>query len=95
MSKKTYFVKREVNGKTVQVTIGPHGVFSPEQARKEAQQLLAKLARGMNPNEEKKAERIRGITLEEAYRGYMRAHRKPKKANAGDSQLYSEDCKLK
>ena len=87
-SKKTYFVKRQVNGKTLKVTIGPHGVYSPEQARKEAQQLLAKLARGENPNEDKKTEKVKGITLQEAFGEYMGARKNLKPVSSIHFRVY-------
>jgi hypothetical protein len=39
------------------VTIGRHGVISAEQAREKAVQILAELARGINPNTEQRQER--------------------------------------
>jgi integrase len=69
---KTYFAQRGIgSGRTVRVTIGRHGVFTVETARKEAQQILAKLARGVNPVEEKRAARAKGITLGEAWTLYQ------------------------
>ncbi len=57
---KTYFAQRFVNGKTVRVTIGRHGIFTSEQARTDARELLVRMARGENPNQTK-----REIILEE------------------------------
>ncbi len=69
---KTFFAQRGIGGsRTVRVTIARYGVLTVEQARKEAQQLLAKLARGVNPAEEKRAARAKGITLAEAWALYQ------------------------
>ena len=67
---KSFFVQRDVAGRSVRTTIGRYGVFTVEQARAEARQILAKLARGVNPLEEKRAARAKGITLAEAWSLY-------------------------
>lgn len=54
---KTYFVQRRVGAKVRKLTIGRHGVFTPDSARKQAQLLLAQLAIGNDPQAEKKAQR--------------------------------------
>jgi integrase len=63
---RSYFAQRFVNGKSVRITIGRNGVYTVGQARKQAQQLLAQMARGENPVEEKRKAAARGITLKEA-----------------------------
>lgn len=63
---KTYFAQRSVNGRSRRVTIGRHGVFTVDQARKEAQQLLAKMARGVDPIAEKRKASSRGFNLRQA-----------------------------
>src|SRR3954471_10549502 len=60
---KTYFAQGTVRGRFQRVTIGRHGVFTVDQARREAQQVLAKIARGTSPIEEKRKAAIRGFTL--------------------------------
>jgi integrase len=47
---KTYIVEVRVNGKPRRVTIGKHGPYTPETARKEAQKLLGLMAQGVDPN---------------------------------------------
>jgi len=63
---KSYFAQRDILGKTVRVTIGRHGVFTTEQAKGEAVQLLARMAKGENPNKAKKQQRQQMVTFEEA-----------------------------
>lgn len=74
-SSKVYFAEKRVNGKPVRVTIGKHGQITPEQAREEAKAILGQMSgrAAMNPNEEKKQERIKGITLAEALEEFKRA----------------------
>ncbi|MBP9811366.1 tyrosine-type recombinase/integrase [bacterium] len=54
--KKVYFVENVLKGerKAVTVTIGKHGTFSPDEAREEARQILAQLAKGINPNQDRR-----------------------------------------
>ena len=49
---KTFFVQRDINGKTVRTTIGRYGVYTVEQAREQARELLMKMGKGINPNKE-------------------------------------------
>ena len=47
--RKSYVVQTRVAGKLRWFTIGPHGPFTPEEARAEALDLLAKAKRGIDP----------------------------------------------
>jgi integrase len=67
---KTFIVQRDVNGRTARVKIDRYPVITVEQARREAQQLLAKMGRGISPVEEKRAAKARGVTLREALNAY-------------------------
>lgn len=70
---KTYFVQKNVNGRTRRVTIGKHGVFTLEQARKEAIQLLADMTRGVDPNLVKREKKMEVTTLLEAFESRIKA----------------------
>jgi len=70
-SAKSYIAETSVRGKSCRVTIGKHGAFSPEQARKIARKLLVDMAQGINPNLEKAQQRMRGTTLSEAFSAFM------------------------
>src|SRR5690554_5579423 len=60
---KTYFALGRVKGKLKRYTIGKHGVKTPDEARKEARQALVDMSNGIDPNEKKAQDRVRGITL--------------------------------
>ena len=77
---KVYYAEGKVHGKTVRVTIGHHGVFTSEQARTEARNILGMIARGINPNDVEKARRARGVTLSQVFEDYLaaRASLKPR-----------------
>jgi integrase len=51
---KTYFAERQMRNRCVRVTIGRHGVFMADQARKRARELLLQMALGQNPIEEQR-----------------------------------------
>ena len=70
---KVYIAEGKVNNKTVRVTIGRHGIFTAEQARQEAKNVLGMIARGINPNDVDKAKRARSVTLSEAFQAYLKA----------------------
>ncbi len=87
MQSKTYFAQRDIFGKTVRVTIGKHGVFTTDKAREEARQLLARMAKGENPNATKREERQKQLTFEEA----LEAYRKGRK-HLSQTTHYRLDC---
>lgn len=60
---KTFFVQRDVKAKTVRVTIGRYGIFTVEQARMEARELLMRMTKGENPNLAKKIEIQQQVTI--------------------------------
>ncbi|MEM6812510.1 MAG: tyrosine-type recombinase/integrase [Pseudomonadota bacterium] len=60
---KTYCVNSTIKGQSKQITIGRHGVFTPEQARKNAQEKLFHMAQGVDPSEELKISAHKKITL--------------------------------
>jgi integrase len=70
-NKKTYFVMSRVNGKLTRVTIGQHGVFTPEKARKAAAGILVELRKGTDINREKAKARDRGETLRDTLEKYF------------------------
>ncbi len=55
--KKTYLVQYRAGRRTRRVTIGQHGVLTSDQARTEAKQLLAAVARGQDPSALRHAKR--------------------------------------
>jgi integrase len=72
---KTYIAETKISGKTARVSIGKHGVFTPEQARAEARHLLGLMARDINPNDLKNEKRVKGITLLEVFEDYLKARK--------------------
>ena len=74
-TRKTYIVQRRVAGRTVRVTLAPHGVYTPDQARSAAQMKLGQMAGGTDHNIEKKKKAVRSVTLDKAYTEYISTKR--------------------
>lgn len=70
---KVYIAEAKIDNKAVRITIGRHGLFTPEQARNEARSILGMMARGVNPNDADKARRAKSITLGEVHEAYLKA----------------------
>jgi integrase len=75
MTGRSYFAQRQIGRKTCRVTIGAHGVFTTEQARAEARNLLLRMAKGENPNQAKRAALTRDLTLTQMSELYLEARR--------------------
>ncbi len=68
---RTFQVYKWMGGKPVRVTLGRYPDLTVEMARKQAKTAIAALATGHNPNEEKRTERARSVTLEQATAAYL------------------------
>lgn len=69
-TKQTYIVDKKLNNKVIRKVIGNVGALTPEQARKQAQVLLGEIAKGIDINAEAKKEKVKSITLKDAYDDY-------------------------
>jgi integrase len=69
--RKMYFVEGQVRRRTVRATIGRHDVFAPEVARRRALKVLAEMADGRNPNEERRARRAATMTLQQSFDSFF------------------------
>jgi integrase len=77
---KSFIVEKLVSGKVRRMTIGRYGEITVEQARREAQKLLGKIATGIDPRAEQKAAQLQSLTLQEVFQDYIKARKdlKPK-----------------
>lgn len=90
---KVYIAEGKIKNKVVRSTIGKHGVFTAEQARLRARELLLMMAKGINPNDLEKENQSRGITLEQALADYLNARKSLKARTIADYQN-TVDCYL-
>ncbi|MET3794949.1 hypothetical protein ABID37_005189, partial [Aquamicrobium terrae] len=68
--KRSYVVQYRQAGRSRRYTIGLHGVWTPETARREAKALLGQVARGGNPAEDRALDR-QAITVKELCTRYL------------------------
>lgn len=76
--KVSYLVQGRVHGRSARITIGPHGVFTVDQAREVARENLRSMRMGIDPREVAKqkkataqAEAVAGVTLQEVCDAYV------------------------
>jgi integrase len=81
---KVYIAESKIRGKVVRVTIGKHGVYTAEQARLRAREILLMMAQGTNPNDVEKEEKARGVTLEQALTDFLGARKSLKPSTIHD-----------
>jgi integrase len=70
--KITYIVQGRVNGSSPRISIGPHGVFTVEQARDVAREHLRSMRMGIDPRAVAKKEAAQRVTLRDVADGYKR-----------------------
>jgi len=68
---RCFVVDAWAHGRTVRVKLADCSSLSLKEARRRALEELAKITRGVNPNEERRAAAARGITLGEALEAYI------------------------
>lgn len=72
---KSFFVEKLIKRKLRRITIGRYPELTVEQARKEAQKLLGKIATGIDPIAEKNEIKAKCVTLKEVFQDYLKARK--------------------
>jgi integrase len=97
--RKSYLVQYRAGGRTRRFTIGVHGVWTPETARKEARALLGRIAQGADPAEERRVD-LEAMSVKELCERYLEdakkglilgKGRRPKKP----STIYTDEGRIK
>ncbi len=81
---KSFIVEKRINGKVRRMTLGRYGELTVEQARREAQKLLGKVAQGTDPIAEKVKARKLSTTLEQAFKEFKSARKSLKSQTLSD-----------
>jgi integrase len=81
---KAFFIEKAIHGKLRRITLGGYPALTVEQARKEANKMLGKIATGIDPQAEKKAAKARKITLIQAFNDYVTARNSLKETTTLD-----------
>jgi integrase len=68
--KRSYVLQYRASGRSRRFTIGAHGVWTPETARRQARVLLGRIAQGGNPAEERQLDH-QAITVRELCERYL------------------------
>lgn len=86
-TKRSFYVQSLVKGRQVRTKLGDHPAMDAKQARDAARQTLVGMRGGVNPNEERRRARARGITLREALDLHLAA--KPLSPRTKDDYRYN------
>jgi integrase len=68
---KTFILQKRVNGKLVKRSLGRFGQVTAERARKDAVEMSGMMARGVDPERERRRARAREVTLRQAVEAYL------------------------
>ncbi len=68
---KSFMVFRKIKGKPITVTLGRYPAMTIDQARNEARKQVSSMVEGIDPNKAKKAERVKGVTLDQCLADYL------------------------
>jgi integrase len=91
---RAFFVEKLVNSKLRRITLGRYPELTVEQARKEAQKLLGQIATGVDPIAEKKAAKMRSLTLKEVFEDYKKARKSLKPTTLRDYERIMHEAFL-
>lgn len=86
---KTFFARKEIQGKPIRITIGKMGVWTPDTARDEARRLLHLMGQGVDPRAEERRLKNESRTLGEVFGEYLE-HRNIKATTLGNYQRVKE-----
>lgn len=72
---KAFFIEKLIKRKLCRITLGRYPALTAEMARNEAHKLLGQIATGIDPVAEKRANKMREVTLQEVFDDYLKARK--------------------
>jgi len=88
-SRKTYVAQSRVASKSRRVTLGLHGVLTPDEGRRAAKEALVQMGRGVDINGERERQERYSVNLGEAFLAYKGS----RKLSANTLRDYEESMK--
>ncbi len=88
MRAKTYIAQKDVQGRTVRCTIGRHGHFTTDEARRIAKDKLYLMAQGIDPNKLDEEQKKEIITLHDVLKSYQFTRKNLKEATKQDYEYH-------
>ena len=89
---KSFLIYKKIKGKPVRHTLGRFPAMTVEQARRMGQKILGQIAAGVNPLQQKKAERSKSVTLMEVFDDFLIARKALKPVTVHDYQRLMKDA---
>jgi polyhydroxyalkanoate synthesis regulator phasin len=89
---KTFFVEKQISGKLRRASLGRYGELTVEEARKQAQKMMGQIAQGIDPLAEKRATKLRVITLEEVLEDYLKTRKSLKPQTMDSYNRVVKEC---
>ncbi len=83
---KSFIVETRIANKVKRITLGKYGQLTAEEARKQAKHLLGQIAMGDDPIAEKKANKVKSLTLHQVFNDYLKARKDLKPLTIKDYQ---------
>ena len=77
---KSFVVEKNIGNKVRRITLGKYGALTAEKARKEAQKIIGQIVSGGDPIAEKRADKMKKITLQEVLVDYFNVRKNLKKS---------------
>lgn len=72
---KSFIVEKRIQGRVKRITLARYPELTVEEARREAQKLLGKVATGINPIAEKQQDRAKAVTLADAFKDFCKTRK--------------------
>ena len=85
--RKAFILSYRASGRKKLYTIGEYGVLTPQQARQEAQKLLAIVGQGEDPKDRRRKARESQVVTSELVRLYLERHAPRKKTGRQDERM--------